>query len=785
MMAHVFSDGAMNARTFHTVQEAAANALALNRDYSQVVIAGRSVFKVFSIEDEAFQEKANLRVSEKRFLNLNYSSIDVVWNALDGKLTTPFNFMDLPGHVYLLFFFHVMIADNILATAATNGAVVLWNLGRSSRSKQEHVFNDHKRTVNKVSFHPSEAQSLLSGSQDGTMKFFDLRKKEAVITFHSNAESVRDVEFNPHNHSKFAAVSENGTVGLWDLRKTERAERQFTAHSGPIFTCDWHPENRNWLATAGRDKTIKAGLECRAESLFRTYSSDNSFCWSHQVETCKKDHTLYQHAFRDAQRPAEKAKPMALSMGVRGEICWAKKIPHPDADQRASLNRFNPFFRRASGFKDQFVEAKSEVYMYQIMEPLLSQRYLADIAKGYILSGKSFTEICEHNAAVARHAKREQVSMTWHIVRHLYASPTSESSKGLLSLPFVGSGSGGGRIGEGVMGTGAGRVGDVGGDEDRGDSRHHSGEKGSDAGGLPPGAIFTQVSEDLDSDVNATDDGDIIEKNLFNMPGGGFGGGLMSDNLFCDVEDPMVTTPSAERTNSFSLTSLDVPHEEDWTLPSEAFQPRHEIQDRSPPPEEFSSTHAEIQDAEVESSSGSNILEANDILSLPGSGTQSAPSWDFSPLVIECLHFYAELGDVQTAVSLLLVLGDRVRNAIPKNVQESWCEGYLEILSRLRLFNVATQVIELCTLPSIHSLNHQSTVYHTKCPQCDHLLVRSGWACDRCRQLTNTCSVCHQVVRGLYVWCQGCGHGGHMTHLKDWFSQNTTCPTGCQHLCSF
>ena len=78
---------------------------------------------------------------------------------------------------------------------------------------------------------------------------------------------------------------------------------------------------------------------------------------------------------------------------------------------------------------------------------------------------------------------------------------------------------------------------------------------------------------------------------------GGFGGGLMSDNLFCDVEDPMVPTSSAERTNSFSLTSLDVHQEEDWTLPSEAFQPRHEIQDRSPPPEEFSSTHAEIHDA--------------------------------------------------------------------------------------------------------------------------------------------------------------------------------------------
>lgn len=73
--------------------------------------------------------------------------------------------------------------DHILATAATNGAVVVWNLNRPSRSKQEHVFMDHKRTVNKVSFHTTEPMWLISGSQDGTMKCFDLRTKEAVKTF--------------------------------------------------------------------------------------------------------------------------------------------------------------------------------------------------------------------------------------------------------------------------------------------------------------------------------------------------------------------------------------------------------------------------------------------------------------------------------------------------------------------------------------------------------------------------------------------------------------------------
>lgn len=36
----------------------------------------------------------------------------------------------------------------------------------------ELVFNDHKRTVNKIQFHPFEKDILLSGSQDGTMKYF-------------------------------------------------------------------------------------------------------------------------------------------------------------------------------------------------------------------------------------------------------------------------------------------------------------------------------------------------------------------------------------------------------------------------------------------------------------------------------------------------------------------------------------------------------------------------------------------------------------------------------------
>lgn len=77
--------------------------------------------------------------------------------------------------------------------------------------------------------------------------------------FLSNTESVRDVQFSPHNPYTFSAVSDNGSVQLWDIRKTEKAVLQYTAHSGPVFACDWHPE-MVWLATASRDKTIKVSI---------------------------------------------------------------------------------------------------------------------------------------------------------------------------------------------------------------------------------------------------------------------------------------------------------------------------------------------------------------------------------------------------------------------------------------------------------------------------------------------------------------------------------------------
>lgn len=283
--------------------------------------------------------------------NLSYSSNDVAWSHLD---------------------------PNILATAATNGVISVWDLSRFGRHKQLFTYNEHERTAHTVTFHNTEP-FLLSGSQDGTIKRFDIKNEKLVTTYSSNSESVRDVKFSPNMTNTFSAVSENGTVQLWDMRRNDKCIVQFTAHSGPIYTCDWHPI-QPWLATGSRDKQIKiwnmgsnkpvleytihtiavvGRVKWRPDSMYhiascalvvdysihiwdvrRPYIPFASFNEHSNVTTgiawkgtdpnvlvsTSKDSTIFKHSFKDAVQPSYRANPQGASLNYKGELLFSYKV---------------------------------------------------------------------------------------------------------------------------------------------------------------------------------------------------------------------------------------------------------------------------------------------------------------------------------------------------------------------------------------------------------------------------------------------------------------------------
>nr|CAB3267689.1 WD repeat-containing protein 24-like [Phallusia mammillata] len=359
------------------------NALSLSKDNSKVVIAGRALLKIYNVDEtNGFTEHLNLHVGRKQGLNMSCS--DVAWSSVD---------------------------ETLVATAATNGAVVAWDLSAPGREKKLAILAEHRRTVTKVSFHNFEANLLISGSQDGTMKLFDLRKRESTSTFQSKADGVRSVQFNPHEYFLFAASFDNGYVQIWDYRRPTGCVNQFIAHKGSVYTLDWHPDadRKMTLATGGRDNMVKVwSFENNKEKEINnvpTMSSVSSVKWrphhpeqiatvsmmldfsvnvwhlgrkyvpfahfevhkdspsgiawkqtdSNYIFSCSKDGNLMMHAMRDASCPADQSVSSGLAFSSCGFIAHSSQTSNTMVRAQSPLgssSKLPAIFGWKAGMKD-------------------------------------------------------------------------------------------------------------------------------------------------------------------------------------------------------------------------------------------------------------------------------------------------------------------------------------------------------------------------------------------------------------------------------------------------
>ena len=764
--------GMASPRTVFTSLEVPVNAISTNRDFTQVVAGGRNVFKILGITD-GFTEKMNLRVGR---INLNFSIIDVLWHHLD---------------------------DNTIATAAGNGAVALWDLSRLSKTKQKYVFTDHKRTVNKICFHPTDANILLSGSQDGTINFFDIRKKCVATKFFGQA-GIRDVQFSPFDRNLFAAARESGNIELWDLRKPEHFLLQFAGHFGPVFSIDWHPEDRSWLGTGGRDKTIKvwniqskgacihsvptiAEVACvrwRPKEKFHIASCSlvvdhhvsvwdirrpyipfaaftehddvaTDIIWHKESEmllSCSKDCTLYQHVFQDALRPAEHAPPVGLGVSIKGDICNAcsDQIEGPSADLRRisvsnrpsshQVHAMPAFFKKAPSTEYDFKSVHSTLSLYNC-EDILNEVNIEKLAKAMIFSGKPFPEICSQNARVCQDFGLFQKCQTWLILKNLFSEIKDDEINCTSS------------------------------------TNHPSSSETFNRGSVLDSVVEGNIDVDNDSSESLDDDvyTGINKANEIDLTVGADFDAIFQDDQF----DGQLFSSEA--------ISEDI---QDWNLPSEAFQPRHSIGEQplaidqsqphdpssSPIPADNPSPHFDTEQQKADQTDRS--FHQSKYLFLP--------EWEFKPLIIDMLKFFAERGDVQMAVTVLLALQDRIGDEIDMATKEEWFFAYLDLLNRFQLWTIANRIIKLSNIPSISMLNQNSTNINTLCGGCKKPMPSaSGWYCKNCQKNAAPCSVCHLPVKGLYVWCQGCGHGGHLIHMNEWIEKNRQCPAGCGHRCEY
>ena len=153
--------------------------------------------------------------------------------------------------------------DRIIATAVANGRIVVYDLQRPGL--QLCRFQGHNRQVHRLAFNPHRAAWLLSGSQDGTIRMWDLRTASAnrglstcgsKQIYQGNSDAIRDVRWSPSDGVVFATASDSGAIQMWDSRKTNAPLMRIAAHDRPCFAVDWHPDGKH-IVSGGTDRQVK------------------------------------------------------------------------------------------------------------------------------------------------------------------------------------------------------------------------------------------------------------------------------------------------------------------------------------------------------------------------------------------------------------------------------------------------------------------------------------------------------------------------------------------------
>ncbi|KAI8922236.1 WD40-repeat-containing domain protein [Powellomyces hirtus] len=668
--------------------------VAASADMDWAVVAGREVLKIIAIYSDDVKEVLNLRAGAK--MSTNFAIQDVKWGNSFAKST--------------------------VATAASNGAVVIWDLNRPNVHKLERILTEHTRAVNRISFHPTEPVLLLSASQDGSMRLWDLRAKSiARNAFEGRAESVRDVQFSPTNPYEFVAAFENGSIQKWDIRFPTQHERKWNAHNGLALTVDWHPDGR-LAASGGRDRLIKV-WDMKSESrlplytistiapvarvswrpgsdtqlascalatdyaihlwdLARPYIANQSLEAHDGVTTgllwrdpniiwsCSKDRSFARHDIRaHAYRPLSCLNTSASAWNVDGELTFAiDERPILSSAITATTSTSLPGTAAlANGPNTTGSDGRTGIADTDTFDVDAFIAFATDLQ----LDHTDIWTSCDINAQLALDLGLLRTAQTWKIIQLLYGgrNPGAPEPSNLSAL-FRGA-------------------------PDKHPNHHPS-------------------------NSSLSDKGSHASKHTTNTIGRSF--------------------PRNRRRSQFSAS----------TLPTN-------------------------------NNSSDNINHA----SVPPRDVVLAP-WNHEPVVRDALSYYAEQGNVQMCVSIILVLGDLIR--VDEKMEELWFWSYIDLLHRFKLWSPATAVIRAARIPSVRARNQESTTIHTICNHCSKPMLTStpgapNWACEHCGRLVNPCSLCHKTTKGLYVWCQGCTHGGHLACLTDWFSNDLECCTGCGHQC--
>ncbi|EFC48051.1 WD repeat domain 24 [Naegleria gruberi] len=759
------------------------NALSASPDSRLIAVGGRKLFRIV---------RASFQEDEKKF------KLDIpITIYYSGKKSMDFAVVDLKWHPTL---------PNVIATAPPNGKVILWNVNSSSKSgKIITRFNGHECTVNSLCWQPHQENLLLSASVDHTCRLWDKRQGgDSVHTFNCGSV-VRSIKFNTFFPNVFAAATDGGDFQVWDIRKPNLYQKKIPAHNGLILSLDWHPKKGGFIATGGRDRVIKVwdlNDTKKPISTVQTIASIAKIAWRpgnynyhlascakndvgstsninlwdissryvpllsftgqradvtdiawmnnypNLMMSCSKDNTFMIHSVYEAEYEKASLPTSALSWNINNELVHANDEIDRQQHERyqtilqtvatnppsviKQINRETEMFTFKEAHIDKSINISKNITQDNDLFAESDVSNVKYLAENYdLFSDDTYQVKCDRNAFVASSINNYKLEKLWKLVKDLHTPSTTKNEEPEILEDNIVSAS-------------------------------------------ENTTIHSNIFEDSNSLIFQSEEGDDTSEEKYSRSNS-FDNYPSNHMLYSPLKTPSsfhndtlnLSTPPTNnsiRKKARDAISQDFPQPPKLTLftTGEEEKLKSNIQSF----DDMEKQHVSI--AKEAHSSSLSFEDDDELESLYESSIQ------------ETIEYYAEMGDIQTCVSLIEVLDKKQNMSGEREAQ--WYLSYIELLNRHKLFTCANELINGCTNYEVHHLNKQSTSIRTSCGKCDSLLQNTDTTCKKCSTRTNMCVICHLPVDGLFYWCQRCGNGGHLNHMCEWFAKYKHCPVCLSHV---
>jgi hypothetical protein len=122
-----------------------------------------------------------------------------------------------------------------------------------NRKSERNRLEGHYSVVNSVNFSP-DGKTLVSGSDDNTIKLWNVETGQEIRTLKGHDNSVYSVNFSPDGKTLVSGSWDN-TIKLWNV-ETGQEIRTLKGHDSPVRSVNFSPDGKT-LVSGSWDNTIK------------------------------------------------------------------------------------------------------------------------------------------------------------------------------------------------------------------------------------------------------------------------------------------------------------------------------------------------------------------------------------------------------------------------------------------------------------------------------------------------------------------------------------------------